>query len=60
MAGGRRAPLLFTRVQRPELSGDEQNFIRSEEDISAGAEKLGIGVRRGPEGVLDWEDATVS
>ena len=48
MAGRRRAPPLFTRSQRPELSGYEQNFIRSEEDTGAGAEKLGIGVIIGP------------
>ena len=60
MAGGRRAPLLFTRSQRPELSGYEQNFIRGEEDTCAGAEKLGIRVIRGPCGVLDWEDTTFS
>ena len=35
MAGGRRAPLMFTRSQRPGLSGYEQNFIRSEEDTTA-------------------------
>ena len=51
---------MFPRGQRPELSGYEQNFIRSEEDTCAGAEKLGIRDIRGPCGVLDWEDATFS
>ena len=51
---------MFTRGQRPELSGYEQNFIRSEEDTYAGAEKLGIRVIRGLFGVRDWEDATFS
>ena len=43
--------------QRPELPGNKENLVRGKEDAITGAQKLGIGVRRGPCGILDWKDA---
>ena len=43
--------------QRLELPGDKENLVRGKEDAITGAQKLGIGVRRGPCGILDRKDA---
>ena len=43
--------------QRLELPGNKENLVRGKEDASTGAQKLGIGVRGGPCGILDRKDA---
>ena len=46
--------------QRPELPRNKENLVRGKQDAITGAQKLSIGVRRGPCGILDWKDAACS
>ena len=44
--------------QRLELPGNKENLVRGKKHAITGAQKLGIGVRRGPCGIWDRKDAS--